>query len=615
MTEFISTALLENLVNTFTKPIKEQLAQKNTDQLDTMKSSLDLCFTRYLERYYKKYSKTKTLLYKDQPVDIKKLYIQTDFRINDINISEKQFFEILFERKRIVITGSAGVGKSTFCKSLFLETIEKDIGIFPIFVELRHLNEEKKLSLQEYITNTLVEMDSRFTKEQLENSLKLGKTLIILDGFDEISALTKDKYEKEIIRMSNKYNNVLFIIASRPDERFSAWDEFSTLKVQPLDKEKALSLILKLDCNIKIKREFLDELNNELFYKHESFSSTPLLLTIMLLTFEQTPNIQNKIHLFYEQAFLTLFNKHDSTKSLYNRNLNTNLPLDDFKKILSSFCIISYSEKKYFFTENEILNYLEKSKKLLSIKYNSGDYFSDLLDGVCILKRDGLGYSFRHKSFQEYFSALFITNFISDKSYDLIENITYNNTTDSVISMAYEINKDFIENKWIMPKLQDLDKKFGGTLNKRYGKLEVLSHYFNYIVLTNYSKKNEANYIPEVGFSGEGANLTDLQVIWKISSLYRNEDDFSAISKNNENRKNKDAFSEIYYDNIHIFSEENNRLDIRKFNELSDKTKNLLNSNFSTTVVGHIIFLLKKHQDLLRNNESKRTDIHSILSI
>ena len=67
--------------------------------------------------------------------------------------------------------------------------------------------------------------------------------------------------------------------------------------------------------------------------KHESFASNPLLLNIMLLTYDNYADIPEKLHLFYSNAFETLYIKHDATKGGYKREFKTKLSSDDFKRV------------------------------------------------------------------------------------------------------------------------------------------------------------------------------------------------------------------------------------------------------------------------------------------
>lgn len=89
----------------------------------------------------------------------------------------------------------------------------------------------------------MVAISSSFKKEQLDYALKLGKVLVILDGFDEVNSEDRENIEKEILYLSNNYHGVKILLSSRFDNRFSSWEEFYQYKVLELDKDKALSLI------------------------------------------------------------------------------------------------------------------------------------------------------------------------------------------------------------------------------------------------------------------------------------------------------------------------------------------------------------------------------------
>lgn len=475
-------SLIIEAVKQFSKPVMDGLGKASSDIIDKSRVSFGKCLTKYLKRSYDKYSKTKTLLYRDTPVPLNKFYVRTDLEFGDgytdTHVSDTEFIEKLRKNRRVVITGTAGSGKSTFCKSIHLELIENPIGILPIFIELRHLNSAPATSLQAYISNSLSEIDDSFSENQLEYALERGKLLFILDGFDELNHEQRDEYEREIIKLSNRYQEILIIISSRPDNRFMSWEEFYTCRVKSLNKTKAKLLIEKLEYDNKTKSKFIKELDAELYEKHESFASNPLLLTMMLLTYEQIAEIPNKIHLFYEQAFLTLFNKHDSLKSLYKRKSNSNLPLDEFKKLLSAFSVLSYADRKYYFTNEEINKYLNNALQITAIASNSKLFLKDLLDTVCILQRDGNGYSFTHRSFQEYFTSVFLINHAAKNKYDIIDKISNINSNDNVIPMMFDINKDLLEQEWVMPRLTNLIDSVSDIPDSKIGKCILISRFY-----------------------------------------------------------------------------------------------------------------------------------------
>ncbi|WP_240994688.1 hypothetical protein, partial [Pseudomonas viridiflava] len=85
----------------------------------------------------------------------------------------------------------------------------------------------------------LQEFEPELSKGQLEDLLKLGKVLLIFDGFDEIDNDKRDGYEAELVSLANKYRKIMILTSSRPDSRFDSWESFYQYEVQPSDKDKA----------------------------------------------------------------------------------------------------------------------------------------------------------------------------------------------------------------------------------------------------------------------------------------------------------------------------------------------------------------------------------------
>jgi hypothetical protein len=71
------------------------------------------------------------------------------------------------------------------------------------------------------------------------------------------------------------------------------------------------------------------------------------------------------------------------------------------------------------------------------------------------MQRDGLMVTFTHRSFQEYFSAAFITRNPPIDIPVLLDSFC-SRTEDNVISMAFDMNRDLVERTWVNPRLQEL---------------------------------------------------------------------------------------------------------------------------------------------------------------
>ncbi|QOW48894.1 MULTISPECIES: NACHT domain-containing NTPase [unclassified Acinetobacter] len=601
--ETLST-LVSELIRQFTLPVYSGIKNLKTDASNKIRVTLGSCFTDYLLRNYERYSKTKTLLYREMPVKLKDFYVRTDLRINSQIIDENKFIDEIEKNKRIVVLGSAGCGKSTFCKSIFVELVERSKGIFPIFIELRHLNSLSDKSLYSYILNSMISINSSFNKEQLDYALKLGKILLILDGFDEVNIEYRDKLEQEILYLSNNYHEIRILISSRNNERFSSWDEFFQYKIEPLDKNKALSLINKLDYDRVVKNAFIDILDKKLYQSHHSFSSNPLLLTMMLLTYDQIAEIPNKLHLFYEQAFLTLFNKHDSLKSMYKRKSFTGLALDDFKKCLEAFSILTYCDRAYYIEEAKINFYISNAIKISNIDASCDEFLKDLLESVCILQRDGLGYSFTHRSFQEYFTAQFLVNRSIDKKYELFDKLYKVNGGDNILLMVYDINSDLIEKEWVIPKIKKINLNFN-ELNQQGDYLGILERVYSGISIYD----EEDGY--GVGYAMGSVSNKYCHFFHFLNNLYANDFfNFYLLKKELISELKDSYFEEQLLEYIRL----NGDIDLEETYKIDSFARELIRrSKLAELLMAHISFLNQQAITLEKKCLRKETNIFSLL--
>lgn len=170
----------------------------------------------------------------------------------------------------------------------------------------------------------------------------------------------------------------------------------------------ATELVRRLPEDEELKEKFISDLHKDLFNRHKSFLSNPLLLSIMLLTYGISADIPKKLSIFYNQAYEALFQRHDAIKGGFQRDRHCDLDIQDFSRVFSAFCILTLDKRLFQFSRSDAISYLDKAKDLVNITVNSEDFLEDLLQSICFLVEDGLLLVFAHRSFQEYFSAKFI---------------------------------------------------------------------------------------------------------------------------------------------------------------------------------------------------------------
>ena len=441
------------ILDKYFSPIISKTTDKVKTLLDEAKINLGIPFQAYLTKSYEKYSRIKTIIYGIEP---KRLYdfFEVPFLKKGSELIKPTKTRVLTDiSKFLIIEGSGGIGKSTLMKHLFLSELE-----------LKDFNEEGHLELEKLLLKKLNQFHNTFQEEYLDYALQSGCFLFLLDGYDELYSENQKEFFKKLNDFCDKYPENHYILSSRPysESEFIEFQRFTVIKAVPFNKEQAISLITKIEYpDEELKNKFIRDLESGLYDRHESFASNPLLLNIMLSTYNDYAEIPQKLHLFYYQAFDTMFSKHDATKS-YRRKMLSDLSSDTFKECFAIFCLLTYQKAKTEFTFPEIEEIFKKFPPRIKNVLNIGNFIHDLENCLCVLYKEGNRYKFSHRSFQEYFVAYFLNiqtdSKMRDYSFRLIESGKFRASADSVFFMLEDMNTLRFNSNILIPLLDKFEE-------------------------------------------------------------------------------------------------------------------------------------------------------------
>lgn len=480
-------AVVKEALKTGTAPLLNAVGKAGKKASDNLVVLLQLGFHDYMKVSYEKCRLFKSILPPSQPRDILNNYIHADIKIGQRTIPDFALFEEPTKGKSFVLTGLAGSGKSMLLKYFVASYFENPRGPTPLFVELRRLNKFTSRNLLSFIRTDCVSSKNQISEEQFSIALRGEVFSLILDGFDEVNDEFKGEVQDQILEIRRLYPDLMIAISSRPDARFRGWTNFSVYEVQELDKEKCIRLIDSFEYDSGIKKRFKDRVQANLWETHRSFLEYPLLVSIMLLTYEEFADIPNRQHVFYRQAFDTLFVKHDSDKEQYQRVLKTGLQLEEFRIAFAAFCGLTYLKQKISFDEDSLINFVSKASKYgvnsgeLKAPFNESKFVDDLFNAVCMLQHDGLETTFVHRSFQEYFAAYFAIRLPSDKMSKVLDAFS-DRFNDQSMAMAFDMSREIVEQSWSISKIETLISKLSDV---RKTSIERFSIFTDHITISN----------------------------------------------------------------------------------------------------------------------------------
>lgn len=441
--------LISKLAEAFAAPAKG-LATRAKERLEI---KLRKGFAQFLTENFTRFSTVKTIISSSTPVPFLTLYVNLHVKCNETTFRDEDLLADVSRLKNVFFTARAGSGKSMLMRYLFLRFLEIQTERLPVFVELRELNEHRKRSLQEHIRLKIADYIEGFSEHQLKYALETGRIIVFLDGLDEVDHDQRKQRERQIIELTGRYNSLWTFVSCRPPETLAPWQTFHAFEIQPLSKAQVELLVKKIPYDADAKATFERKLASGLYESHEQFLTNPLLTIMMLVTLEQFAEVPAKIHLFYEYAFEALFGRHDATKAGFQRKRHTALAMDDFKRLFSYFCMITYAKQARTFSFGQTLDFIQKAIDSSQIKVDKSLFKLDLTESICMLVRDGLDYTFSHRSFQEYFVSYFLSRVTTDEFEVILPRIINRAYQDSVIAMVAEMNRERFEEAWALPTL------------------------------------------------------------------------------------------------------------------------------------------------------------------
>lgn len=374
----------------------------------------------YIVETAKNFSTVRTILHKDN-VNLSEIYLPLDFTYKNSIINDFKGF--IGENNKVSIIANGGSGKTTFIKHFYIQCVLDNYKI-PIIFNFRDFNnfeikktvKDKKIT-ENYVfiafTEHLIFNKIGFDDKIAEKMFDSGEFIFFLDGYDELDTNKKAVITKDFTDFVSRFNKNKFIISTRPYTSATHLDGFENIHLNGLTDLSQIEIFVKKQLldNEEFSTEIIKTLKTRNSSKYIELLSNPLFLILFINSFESYPKIPPKKTQFYYHVFDALFEKHETfSKRGYRRPKLSNLDRESFEFVLSSFCLASYFQNMFNFTQLEFENILKEISKGLDKKINVTNYLEDLKVSISILVEDGNILSFIHRSIQEYFVVRHLSN-------------------------------------------------------------------------------------------------------------------------------------------------------------------------------------------------------------
>jgi predicted NACHT family NTPase len=325
-------------------------------------------------------------------------------------------------KQNLFILGKPGAGKTTFLKYITVQAARKQLPRIPIFVSLNQWADSKwskdeEAALLPFMVEQFAICDFPDATFFIEYLLQKGRALVLFDGLDEVKQ--EESQRRRLTRLlqnfAHKYDKSQHLITCRIAASDYAFTGFSDVEVADFTPNQVREYAYNwFNGQVKKLDTFTTELTKPDNKGLAELCNTPLLLSLLCLTFDNNLRFPPSRVELYEDALETLLRKWDSNRQIQRDEIYRELSHKRKLQLLMRIAVPSFEKGELFFRqrdlENWIVDYLVTLPSALP---------ADMIDGTTILKAieaqhsilveraQGI-YSFSHLTFQEYFTARYI---------------------------------------------------------------------------------------------------------------------------------------------------------------------------------------------------------------
>ncbi len=361
---------------------------------------------RQIERLYSKIGqvrKVKTIWQIDKAVDLLDFYCDSHVILNEKR-RKVSYLSDFGTKENVLIQGIAGQGKSILLR--YLCSVELARGEYiPIFLELRRVSHSE--SLKKRIFTAFEGLGLTVDNEIFEALAISGKLVLLMDAFDEVPDDLQTRVLTEIEDLITTRPSIRVIVTSRPHQNIRFSNYLNVVRLDNIQGDEYKTVIKKLASGQEWADTLIEHIRSRA--RHiRGLLCTPLIVTLLVLSYKSFKELPTKLSDFYDSLFQTLLQRHDGTKPGFRRMRSCILDDGQYRQVFEALCILAKKARQQSFSAESIFSLSLLALQQCALRENPLSYIDDIINVTCLIVRDGEEHRFIHKTVQEYYTASYI---------------------------------------------------------------------------------------------------------------------------------------------------------------------------------------------------------------